>query len=146
MEKFLKMYQKLVYDFVSSHDISRREKGYDDAKHFENSYHMFFLGMSIAVDSMYEITSNLEAGNGRGDITMKSLQPNLRQHVLVEFKEGDKIGKLKYEALDQIFEKKYYVKLSGKVLCVGLAHNMKECELVHQEIVVDEDGKITENL
>ena len=40
------------------------------------------------------------------------------------------VDKLKQEALDQIFEKKYYVKLSGNVLCVGLAHSIKECELV----------------
>ena len=134
------MYQKLVYDYVSSHDISHRQEKGDDAKHFENSYHMLFLGMSISVSGMYEITSNLEAGHGRGDIIMKSLQPHLRPHIVIEFKGGENVEKLKQEALDQIFEKKYYVKLSGKVLCVGLAHNMKECELVHQEIIVDEHG------
>ena len=144
MQKFLKMYQKLVYDYVSSHDISHRNKGEDHAKHFENSYHMFFLGMAVAVNGMYEITSNLEAGDGRGDIAMKSLQPHLRPHVLIEFKEGDNVKKLKQEALDQIFEKKYYVKLSGKVLCIGLAHSMKECELVYKEIIVDEYGTIAE--
>ena len=144
MKRFLKMYQKLVYDYVSSHDISHRQKNEDSAKHFENSYHMLFLGMAISVSGMYEITSNLESGHGRGDITMKSLQLHLRPHIVIEFKEGENVDKLKQEALDQIFEKKYYAKLSGKVLCVGLAHSMKECELVYQEIVVDEIGEISE--
>jgi len=35
------------------------------------------------------------------------------------------------------------VKLRGSVLCVGLAHSMKECELVHREIVVNEYGEIS---
>ena len=142
MDEFLHLYQKLVYDYVSYHDVKTSEK--DETKHLENSYHMFFLGMSIAMNSMYEITSNLEAGHGRGDLILKSFEPELRPHLVIEFKEGDNVAKLKQEALDQIFEKKYYVKLNGKVLCIGLAHSMKECELVYKEIVVDEYGTIAE--
>jgi len=138
MEEFLRLYQALVYDYVSFHDV----KDGENSKHLENSYHMLFLGMSISVSGMYEITSNLEAGRGRGDISMKSFQPELRPHIIVELKEGDNVRKLKQEALDQIFEKKYYVKLKGSVLCVGLAHSMKECELVYKEILVNEYGEI----
>jgi len=173
MEEFLRLYQGLVYDYVSYYDVKAGEK--TSSKHLENSYHMLFLGMSISVSGLYEITSNLEAGHGRGDarltkmrrdveslvetdshnffakneqyrshdITMKSLQPELRPHIIVELKEGSNVEKLKQEALDQIFEKKYYVKLRGCVLCVGLAHSMKECELVHQEIIVNEYGEIS---
>ena len=176
MEHFLKVYQRLVYTYVSSHDIATRKQG-EHAKHYESSYHMLFLGMVISMNSMYEISSNLEAGrarltkvnaseplvetdshnflanakheqygshDGRADIVMKSLEPKVRPHIVVEFKQGDDVGKLKQEALDQIFEKKYYVKLSGSVLCVGLAHSMKECELVHKKIFIDESGDIIE--
>ena len=141
MEEFLRLYQALVYDYVSYHDVKDGEK--TSSKHLENSYHMLFLGMSISVSGLYEITSNLEAGQGRGDIIMKSLQPELRPHIIVELKEGDNAPKLKQEALEQIFAKKYYVKLRGSVLCVGLAHSMKECELVHREIVVNGYGEIS---
>ena len=66
---------------------------------------------------------------------MKSLQPDLRPHIIVEFKYGENLQKLRQEALDQILEKRYYAKLSGKVLCVGIAHNKKKCELTYQEIM-----------
>ena len=158
MEEFLRLYQVLVYDYVSYHDVKDGEK--TSSKHLENSYlakgisstnpsqtqevelYMLFLGMSISVSGMYEITSNLESGQGRGDIVMKSLQPELRPHIIVELREGDNVEKLKHVALKQIFEKKYYMKLRGSVLCIGLAHSMKECELMHQEIVVNEYGEI----
>ena len=144
MEEFLRLYQMLVYDYVSYHDVKDGEK--TSSKHLENSYHMLLLGMSISVSGMYTITSNLEAGHGRSDIILKSFQPELRPHIIVELKEGDNVNKLKQEALDQIFKKKYYVKLRGNVLCIGLAHSMKESELVHRTIVVNEYGEITNAL
>ena len=142
MEEFLRLYQKLVYDYTSFHDIKSGDEG--NSKHLENSYHMLFLGMAISMSGLYEITSNLEAGHGRGDIIMKSLQPELRPHLIFEFKQGENVEKLKQQALEQIFESKYYVKLTGTVLCVGLAHNMKMCQLVYEEIFVNEYGEIGE--
>ena len=138
MDHFLKVYQKLVYDYLSVHDI-KKQTGQALP---EASYHNFFLGMAISTEGMYESTSNLEAGDGRGDITMISLQPNLRPHIIIEFKRGEDVEKLRQEALDQIFEKKYYIKLSGRVLCVGIAHNKKKCEIVSKEISADEFGEI----
>ena len=140
MEEFLRLYQMLVYDYVSFHDIKSGDEG--NSKHLENSYHMLFLGMTFSVSGLYEITSNLEAGHGRGDIIMKSLQPELRPHFIFEFKQGENVEKLKQKALEQIFENKYYVKLTGNVLCIGLAHNMKACELIYEEIFVNEYGEI----
>jgi len=133
MDDFLELYQTLVYDYVSMHDI--RTSNDCDVKHLENSYHMLFLGMVISVSGMYEVTSNLEAGDGRADVIMKSLQSERRPHIVIEFKQGENVEKLKQEALDQIFEKNYFAKLTGDVLCVGIAHNMKQCELVYKEIV-----------
>jgi len=103
---------------------------------------MLFLGMAASVEGMYKVTSNLETGDGRSDVMLTSLQPNLRPHVIIEFKMGDDVDKLKQTGLEQIFEKRYYKQLKGRVLCVGIAHNMKRCELVYEEIVVDEFGEI----
>lgn len=58
---------------------------------------------------------------------------------------GEDISKLKQKGLDQIFENKYYKRLRGKVLCVGIAHNMKRCELIYKEIFVDEFGGISKD-
>lgn len=88
---------------------------------------------------MYDIMSNLEAGDGRSDVIMTS-RPSPR--IVLEFKQGDPVDKLKQKALDQIFEKKYDMELDGKVLCVGLAHNIKQCEWVAQEVMVDAYGNL----
>jgi len=124
MGRFLKLYQNLIYEYISIYDIK------------ENSYHMLFLGMAISVSGMYKITGNIESGDGRPDILMESLQPELRPHIVIELKQGNNVDKLKQEALAQILTKKYYATLKGRVLCVGIAHYKKKCELVHQEITV----------
>ena len=174
MERFLKLYQKFVYDIVSFHDVQRIKPENKKPYHLENSYHMLFLGMASSVEGMYTLTSNLETGDarltkvkrnveplvetdshnfsakneqyrshdGRSDVILESLQPDLRPHVIVEFEMGEDVGMLKQKGLDQIFEQRYYKKLKGKVLCVGIAHNMKRCELAHKEIFIDDNGEI----
>ena len=142
MVRFLKLYQKFVYDVVSYHDVKQIDPGKKKPYHLENSYHMLFLGMAASVEGMYKLTSNLEAGDGRSDVMLESLQPDLRPHVIIEFEQGTDVNKLKQKGLDQIFQKKYYKQLIGNVLCVGISHNMKRCELVYKEIVVDEFGEI----
>ena len=124
MDKFLEVYQRLVYEYVSMYDVR------------ENGYHMLFLGMAISVSGMYKITSNIEAGDGRPDIILESLQAKLRPHIVFEFKQGENVEKLKQDALEQILEKKYYTKLEGRILCIGISHNKKKCELVYKEIHV----------
>jgi hypothetical protein len=125
MDEFLHIYQELVYEYVSVHDVK------------ENGYHMLFMGMAISVSGMYKIISNQEAGDGRPDIVMESLQPELRPHIVIEFKQGENLTRLKQEALNQILDKKYYAKLKGSVICVGLAHSKKKCELVFRNMIVD---------
>jgi len=125
MDKFLVIYQSLVYEYVSMYDIK------------ENSYHMLFLGMAISVSGMYRITSNIESGDGRSDIVLESLQPEVRPHMVFELKQGENVERLKQEALNQILEKKYYVNLKGRVLCVGIAHDKKRCVIASREIMND---------
>ena len=123
MEGFLILYREIVITCTS----------YMDAK--ENAYHMLFLGMCITLKGSYKVTSNLEAGYGRSDITLQSLTPD-NINVIIEFKQGEHIEQLKDEALKQIFDNRYYTGLSGEVLCVGVAHDKKRCDIAHKVICV----------
>jgi len=75
MADFMKIYERLVLQSTSYHDAK------------ENAYHMLMLGMVMNLQELYEITSNIEAGHGRSDIIMKSLD-NKRPHIVIEFKQG----------------------------------------------------------
>ncbi|MCL1981485.1 MAG: PD-(D/E)XK nuclease domain-containing protein, partial [Clostridiales bacterium] len=77
--------------------------------------------------------SNIEAGLGRSDIRMESLHPE-RPHVVIEFKQGEDVDRLKGEALAQIMDNQYYAGLSGECLCVGIAHDKKKCATAHQTV------------
>lgn len=77
--------------------------------------------------------SNLESGYGHSDITLQSLSP-ANINVIVEFKQGENIERLKEEALKQILDNRYYAGLSGEVLCVGVAHDKKRCDIAHKII------------
>lgn len=118
-ERFLEIYQNLVITSTS----------YMDAK--ENAYHMLFLGMCMTLRGSYQVSSNLESGAGRSDITLKSLKNSL-PNVIIEFKQGSNIEELKETALQQIMEKKYYAGLDGEVLCIGLAHDKKQCAVSYK--------------
>ena len=96
---------------------------------------MLMLGMLMNLRDLYNITSNIESGHGRSDIIMESKDAK-RPHIVIEFKQGKDVGKLKHEALAQIRDKKYYAGLSGEVLCIGLAHDKKVCQLEHATITV----------
>ena len=121
MDGFMDIYSELVLTCTS----------FFDAK--ENAYHMLFLGMCITLRNIYKITSNIESGHGRSDITMQSLSAG-RPHIIIEFKQGDEIDELKEEALQQIFDNRYYSGLGGDVLCIGLAHDKKRCAVAHRMV------------
>lgn len=119
IDRFLVLYQEAVISCTS----------YMDAK--ENAYHMLMLGMCMTLRGNYEVTSNLEAGLGRSDITLKTMIPG-KPHVIIELKQGEDLEILAKQALEQILEQRYYQTLKGKVLCVGLSHNKKQCRMVHR--------------
>ena len=119
MKRFFELYQDIVISCTS----------YMDAK--ENAYNMLFLGMCITLRGTYKVTSNIEAGFGRSDITLEALMP-AHSHVIIEFKQGEDLERIREEALQQIMDNKYYTGLSGEVLCVGLAHDKKRCSMVHK--------------
>lgn len=123
IETFLELYRSIVISSTS----------YMDAK--ENAYHMLFLGMCITLRGSYKVTSNLEAGYGRGDITLQALSPN-GINVIVEFKQGTELQQLKEAALKQILDNKYYTGLTGDVLCVGIAHDKKICDISYKVVKI----------
>ena len=121
MEDFMEVYEALVL----------RSTSYYDAK--EHAYHMLMLGMLMNLQDLYKIQSNIESGYGRSDIIMESLDQK-RPHIIIEFKQGEDVEKLKHEALEQIHKNKYYADLEGEILLIGLAHHIKKCQLVHEII------------
>jgi len=126
MDDFFRTYQQLVLESTSYYDTK------------ENAYHMLMLGMVMQLRELYEITSNIESGHGRSDIILKS-KSHERCHLIIEFKQGEAVDELKYEALKQIHDNKYYAGLTGEVLCIGIAHDKKRCELVHEMFVASSD-------
>ena len=121
MNRFFQLYQDIVLSCTS----------FMDAK--ENAYHMLFLGMCITLRDNFKVTSNLEAGYGRSDILLESLRPGIPS-IIIEFKQGENIERLKEEALDQILQQKYCAGLKGEVICVGLAHDKKRCQMAYKEL------------
>ena len=47
---------------------------------------------SLDLRELYDITSNIESGHGRGDLIMKSKETK-RQHLVLEFKQGKDVEK-----------------------------------------------------
>ena len=81
------------------------------------------------------MTSILEGGLGRYDLLLAAKKQDY-PHIIIEFKQGEDIESLKTEALEQILKEKYYADLTGRVLCLGIAHDKKKCGLAYREIEV----------
>ena len=123
MAEFLKIYKDIILEATSYHDAK------------ENAYHMLMLGMTMNIGHLYNITSNRETGHGRADLILESKEAK-RPHIIIEFKQGTDVEALKEEALLQIKKKQYYAELTGDVLCIGVAHDKKRCEISHRLISV----------
>lgn len=121
IERFSVQYQKIIMNHTSFYDNK------------ENAYHMLFLGMSVYLDSYYDVYSNREDGYGRSDIVLKAKRPQ-DIHVVIEFKQGEKVERLSKEALAQIHQNKYYAGLNGEILLMGIAHAKKKCSISYDVI------------
>ena len=89
--------------------------------------------MCVYLNGTYEISSNLEAGKGRSDITLKAKEPGY-PHIIIEFEQGEDLEKLSAQALEQIHEKNYYDNLTGEILLLGIAHDKKDC-VIQSEMI-----------
>ena len=103
----------------------------------EAFYHGLILGMCAITDNSYRITSNREAGEGRFDIQMLPLQPNL-PGILIELKAEknctqSQLEELAQKALRQIDKRKYSAELQAvhapAVIKLGIAFSGKKARI-----------------
>jgi hypothetical protein len=128
IDRFVKQYSNMLSQSLSYHDT---------ATDSEAVYHALFLGMCMTLGDHYHVTSNREYGDGRADIRMES-RSSAYPHVVIEFKKGEEqdLQRLAGEALQQIHDKDYTTGLTGKIVCLGLAHSRKKCAATY-EVVTD---------
>lgn len=105
----------------------------------ESFYHGFILGLLKGMEDYY-VYSNREAGDGRYDICLKSLDVE-RPAVILELKSASSYGEMEaksLEAVNQIEMKHYEQELVQdgyqKVLCYGIAFYKKNCKVALTEV------------
>ena len=106
----------------------------------ENFYHGLVLGLCAVMDNRFEVTSNLEAGEGRYDLCLSPKSGNDKlPGILIELKAAKKctsaqLKKLAGEALEQINSKRYDAILNKRnlssILKYGVAFCGKAVEIV----------------
>lgn len=118
--------EKFLLQTVSFHDVAN-----------ETFYHGLILGLCAMMEDRYRITSNREAGNGRFDIQMLSLDHKL-PGILIELKAGkdcseEELEQLSQNALDQINERKYDAEMQAcevkEILKYGIAFSGKKAAI-----------------
>ncbi|WP_394918098.1 AAA family ATPase [uncultured Robinsoniella sp.] len=105
----------------------------------EAFYHGFLLGLLKPLDE-YLIESNREAGDGRLDILLRSLDVR-KPVVIVELKQSGVFQDMETkatEALNQIQDKEYYRELQQEgyenIICYGIAFFKKNCRVQAKRI------------
>jgi hypothetical protein len=127
---FSKLLSKFITQSMSCHDISADEP--------ERSYHLFILGILVALSGRYAVRSNKESGYGRYDIMLIPHDKSL-PGLVIEFKKKDDDETMEEcadRAMDQIKEKEYTADLRGlgfsKIVLFGIACHKKDV-LLKQE-------------
>ena len=118
-------------------NILLKSTNYMDGKN-ENFYHGLFLGMSFYLDNKYLLKSNREAGLGRYDVLIETINKKERAFIL-EFKVTDSEKNLENfskEALEQIINKKYNIELIKKgikdITYIGIAFYKKQLRISYK--------------
>ncbi len=122
VELFFENYKDVVLDYLSFYDTS------------EKSYHMFIYAMLLNFNDRFILSSNKEVGHGRADIILESKNLLKNPHYIIEIKYGKDLECKVQEGLQQIIDKKYTNSLKGKVICMSIAHNVKECLMAYKVI------------
>ncbi len=117
---------------MSSYDLSSNEP--------EKSYHLFVLGLLVALRDIYEVKSNKESGLGRYDITLIP-RANNKPGIVMEFKivrKSETLETAAQRALEQIIQKKYTQELFDrsidKIIAYGIAFEGKNIFVVSSVI------------
>ena len=125
-EDLQKQIQKLLIQTVS----------YNDAAN-ESFYHGFMLGLCALLDSIYYVSSNREAGEGRFDIQLMPKKQGF-PGILMELKSGknclsEQLGDLAEDALKQIELRKYDKEMNrqgvNEIVKYGVAFCGKNVEI-----------------
>jgi len=117
--------QSMILASASVYDFTATEP--------ERSYHLFILGMLVALTGEYDVTSNRESGLGRYDVMIIPNNPQ-KPGVIIEFKKIHPLEKsleqAADDALDQINNKKYATQLQARgvtqIYAYGIAFRGKE--------------------
>ena len=118
---FALLMREFIINTMSIHDIIDTEA--------EKSYHLFVLGMLVALSDRYEVSSNRESGYGRYDIMLTPHDLTL-PGIIIEFKKAatfkeECLEAAAEEALEQIEHKQYAQTLRVKdikqILIYGIA-------------------------
>ena len=139
--EYMNMYMsRLMLSVVSCFDVSGREP--------ERFYHGLVLGLLVALEGRYLMTSNRESGFGRYDVVLEPINPSRDHAYVLEFKvfaapegakpEVIKRGMLKSatDAIKQIHEKQYISDLLKRnirrenIFCYGFAFAGKEVRIL----------------
>jgi hypothetical protein len=131
-ETFSDLLQSFVYNSMSSYDLSSKEP--------EKSYHLFVLGLLVALRDIYEVKSNKESGAGRYDIMLIPRIAN-KPGIVIEFKvvrSGETLESTAKRALEQITQKKYTEELFDRdittIRAYGIAFEGKNLFVESSEI------------
>ncbi len=126
-ENFTYELEKIMLTNVSCFDF--------DSNADEAYYHVFILGMMLALRREYYVSSNKEAGRGRFDLILEPRDKS-RNGFVIEFKAPDSeknLEKESQEALNQIEKNCYDVELKARgverVYYVGMAFYKREFKL-----------------
>ena len=120
--------KNLKFDIFQKYlqNILLKSTSFMDTKN-ESFYHGLVLGMMFYLDNHYYVKSNKESGLGRYDVVIEPKNKNNRGFIL-EFKvvkNEDDLEKVSEEAIEQIIEKKYDIRLRDRgikdVTFVGVA-------------------------
>lgn len=127
-ENFSYELEKILLTNVSCFDFSANaDEGY---------YHVFILGMMLALRREYYVRSNKEAGRGRFDLVLEP-KDKRKNGFVIEFKAPNSeksLEKESEEALSQIIKNRYDVELRERgienIFYVGMAFYKRDFKLV----------------
>lgn len=140
LEKYLKLLNQdenaiinLEFEFSK---ILMKYTSYFDLESKEKIYHLLILGIMIAFDKNYDVSSNKESGHGRYDLYLEDLKN--RVGYIFEFKVTDNEEKLDNaveEAILQIKNQEYSYNLEDNTIYgIGMAFYKKRVKMKYLKI------------
>ncbi|CAG8665322.1 34174_t:CDS:10, partial [Racocetra persica] len=114
---FCEQFPALYMEIISCFDIGDSKR----AKLYESWYYTFVLGaLAMYHSNYYQVVSNREAGNGRPDVCIISINPKFDTCIIFEFKlakskDHEGMRKLAMDRLKQITDKNYRLNTASHI-------------------------------